>query len=80
MPALAPRIRLLDTSRAKCLDRRADPLASSRKLDERGSRASVEAVRIECTRDSFEIADGPTYLVEHAPSRAEMWSGEASGK
>jgi hypothetical protein len=31
-----------------------------RDLDERSSSASVEAVRIERTRDRFDIAEGPT--------------------
>ena len=60
MPALAPRIGLRDAMRAERLDRRTYALTAGRDLDERRSRTSVEAVRIECTRDRFEIADSPT--------------------
>jgi len=49
MPALAPRIGLLDATRAERLDRRTDPLAAGRDLDERRRAGSIEAARIERT-------------------------------
>jgi hypothetical protein len=60
MTALAPRIGLLDAMRAERLDRRTDALTAGRDFDERRSRTSIEAVRIECPRDRFEVADSPT--------------------
>ncbi len=60
MATFAPCIRLRDAARAERFERRTDPFTAGRDLDERSSSASVEAVRIERTRDRFDIAEGPT--------------------
>jgi hypothetical protein len=47
--SLAPGVGLLDATRAERLDRRTDPLAAGRDVDERSRGASVETARIERT-------------------------------
>src|SRR5262249_21819890 len=80
MAALAPDIGLLDTTRAERLDRGADPLAAGGDLDERRSRRSVEASRVERARDRLEVVDGVVQPLERAPLPHENGLGEASGK